>query len=257
MSAAERSLSDPTYAVLADRLAQCERESRARWLLALILHVTVLAFALALQVRAPSREAAKQILTVQILPAQRLGSERPAPPRPDPTPPPAKPAEPPPPAPQPKPAAVPPPEPRKPAPASEAPNAAAEKPAATPPAAPATPADALPPGSERGLPGGLSATGTTLSAIDDPDFTFGYYLDQLLESIRRQWTRPPVGAGVEAVLHFTVERDGRVSALEVKQSSGISSFDIAARGSVMAASPLPPLPKGYAGESLGVTLVAR
>jgi TonB family protein len=96
-----------------------------------------------------------------------------------------------------------------------------------------------------------------VSGIDDPDFTFGYYLDQLLELIRAQWTRPAVGPGVEVVVRFSIDRDGRVAMIEVTQPSGISSFDLAAQRAVQSASPLPPLPRGYHGLSLGVTLVVR
>ena len=241
---------DATVAVLAERQARAEEAKRFRWFSALALHLSLLAIATLVSNRAAPKAHPRQILAVQVLPAQRLGT--PAPPRrtvtasrpeADATPP--EPV---------KPAALPSPEPRKPA--------AKPKPVAAPAAAEnlepqeAT-AEPLPLGGANGLPGGVSASGTTLSGIDDPDFTFGYYLDQLLELIRAQWTRPPVGAGIQVVVRFSVDRDGRVSTIEITEPSGISSFDLAAQRAVQSASPLPPLPRGYRGASLGVTLVVR
>jgi TonB family protein len=104
---------------------------------------------------------------------------------------------------------------------------------------------------------GVTAFGATGSRLDDPTFTYGYYLDQMLGLIRSQWVRPPLGGGVECVLHFRIRRDGRVEDVRIVTSSGYASFDLAARRAIESASPLPPLPRGYAGDNLGVTLVVR
>ena len=242
---------DPTVAVLAERRARVEQSNRYRWLPALMLHGLLLATAYLISGRSEARVRPRQILAVQVVPVQRLGEQVPlrrvAPAsRPDTAVAPPEPV---------KPAALPAPSPPKPAgkpkPAVVAPTPfeAEEKEASTEPSPVA--------GSAKGLPGGVSASGTTVSGIDDPDFTFGYYLDQLLELIRAQWTRPAVGPGVEVVVRFSIDRDGRVAMIEVTQPSGISSFDLAAQRAVQSASPLPPLPRGYRGSSLGVNLVVR
>ena len=96
-----------------------------------------------------------------------------------------------------------------------------------------------------------------MAGLDNPDFVYGYYVDQMLSMIGSHWVRPPVGGGVEAILHFQIAEDGRISDLELLQSSGISSFDLAARRAVQRASPLPPLPRSYNRDSLGVRLVVR
>jgi periplasmic protein TonB len=93
--------------------------------------------------------------------------------------------------------------------------------------------------------------------VDNPDFTYGYYLDRMAALIRAQWVRPPLGSGVEVVLHFRIAADGRVSDVRIVQSSGYNSFDLAALRAVQAAAPLPPLPRSYRGGSLGVNLIFR
>ena len=115
-----------------------------------------------------------------------------------------------------------------------------------------------PPG-PRGAPGGnpespFSASGGT---VDNPSFTYGYYLDRMVLLIRGQWVRPQLGSGPEAVVHFRVQRDGSVEDVELVSSSGYNSFDLAAMRAVQAAAPLPPLPRSYREGALGVTLIFR
>ena len=183
-----------------------------------------------------------EYVSVQIVPAQQLGVERPPePPKPEPAPP--EPVMP-----------EPEPQPRKPTPAETPKAAAPSKPTDLP--APAPPPETRQ-GSPEGSAMGVTAFGATGSQLDDPTFTYGYYLDQMLGLIRAQWVRPPLGAGVECVLHFQIRRDGRVEDVRIVTSSGYASFDLAARRAIESASPLPPLPRGYASNSLGVTLVVR
>jgi protein TonB len=69
-----------------------------------------------------------------------------------------------------------------------------------------------------------------------------------------QWRRPALGGEVVALVHFTIHRDGSVSDSRVVQSSGYSSYDLAALRAVQAAAPFPPLPQSYDQDSLGVTV---
>jgi len=183
-----------------------------------------------------------EYVAVQIVPAARLGVERPkpAPPRPTPEPAPPKPVEP-----ERKAPTLPDPKAKKPAP---------EKPAASPPAA--TGARPEEQGTPRGNAAGL-ALGAAVAGLDNPNFTYGYYVDQMLALISRNWARPPVGSGVEAVVHYRIQRDGRITELRILTSSGINSFDLAALRAVQASSPLPPLPRGFRDGSLGVNLIVR
>jgi periplasmic protein TonB len=221
---------------------------------------------------------------VQIIPAQALGVrhpaprpkvEKPAPPKPEPA---AKP-EPAPEPPKPKPK----PEPERPAPKPvreevptlpekpdkkkpEKPKPEKPKPAATTgtghnPAGTAPQGEANGEAGRKGAPTGnplgTTAFGSQIAALDNPDFKFGYYLDQLLTAINAKWTPPSLGGDVKAVVSFRIQRDGSLTDLQVAHSSGYNSFDLAALRAVQNASPFAPLPRAYRNDSLGVTLIVR
>jgi len=205
---------------------------------ALILHLfTPIAFWLIPRWLKPPRPPI-QYVAVQIVPAAKLGVEKPKP----------KPVEP-----KPAPKPEPKPEPVKPSPKAAVPAPVKPKPAAKkPPPAPQPEEQGTPTGNAAGLSlGGATAT------LDNPDFTYGYYVDQMLSQISRNWTRPPVGSGVEALIHYRILRDGRIVDAEVARSSGIASFDLAALRAVQTSSPLPPLPRAFRDDSLGVNLIVR
>lgn len=127
-----------------------------------------------------------------------------------------------------------------------------------PPEAPAAPENAPPrPGAPTGSAVGTAAVGSSIAGLDNPDFTYDYYIAQLLSSIDRNWTRPPVGSGVRAVISFHIQRDGSIADLAVRETSGFDTFDLAALRAVQNASPFPPLPRGYRHETLGVNLIVR
>ncbi len=237
-----------------------------------------------------------QIVPAQVLgvrkPASRPKAEKPAPPKPEPAAEEPEPPAPEPPKPQPKPKPEPPepkpsredvpvlpdkpvkkPEKPKPAPASEISKPAApasRKPMPKPPAnggSGNTPAGTVPQGDDngeagrRGAPGanplGTSSFGSQIAGLDNPDFKFGYYIDQLLGAIDSKWVRPPLGNEVKATISFRIQRDGSITDLQVAQSSGYNSFDLAALRAVQNASPFPPLPRAYRNDSLGVNLIVR
>ncbi len=99
--------------------------------------------------------------------------------------------------------------------------------------------------------------GPSIATLDNPDFTYGYYIDQMLSLIRANWQRPAVGAGVEAVVSFQVQRDGTITGIDISKSSGSPAFDFAGLRAVHLASPLPPLPASFSGDSLGVNLILK
>lgn len=112
-------------------------------------------------------------------------------------------------------------------------------------------------GSPTGNPLGTSAFGSEIAGLDNPDFTYGYYIDQLLSAIDANWVRPPLGGEVRAIIHFRIERNGEISDLRVAESSGYNSFDLAAVRAVQNAAPFPRLPRAYRHDSLGVNLIVR
>jgi len=222
---------------------------------------------------------------VQIIPAQALGvrhpaprpkTEKPAPPKPEPAAEEPEPPAPEPPKPKPKP------EPERPAPKPvkeeaptlpekpdkkkpEKPKPEKPRPASTAtgnnPAGTAQQGDANGEAGRRGAPTGnplgTTAFGSQIAGLDNPDFKFGYYIDQLLSAIDSKWVRPPLGNDVKAVISFRIQRDGSLTDLQVAQSSGYNSFDLAALRAVQNASPFAPLPRAYRNDSLGVTLIVR
>jgi protein TonB len=157
-----------------------------------------------------------------------------------------------------------PPEPAQEPPRAEAPILPDKKPEKKPEPRPVQPAAAAEAPGEAGRPGaptgnplGTSAFGSEVAGLDNPDFTYGYYIDQLLGAIDAQWARPPLGGEVRAIISFRIGRDGRISDLRVSESSGYNSFDLAALRAVQNAAPFPPLPRAYRHDSLGVNLIVR
>jgi protein TonB len=239
------------------------------------LHLAVVALVLLLpRLNPPPPPLA--FVPVQIVPAQALGVRKPAsrPKAEKPAPPKAEPAEEEPPAPEPaKP--EPKPEPPEPKPVREDVPVLPDKPVKKPekPKPPASggtgnnPAGTAPKGDDngeagrRGAPGanplGTSSFGPQIAGLDNPDFKFGYYIDQLLGAIDSKWVRPPLGNEVKATISFRIQRDGSITDLQVAQSSGYNSFDLAALRAVQNASPFPPLPRAYRNDSLGVNLIVR
>jgi TonB family protein len=247
------------------------RPEAASLAVAALLHVLAVALILLAPRLAPPPPPLS-FVPVQIIPAQALGVRRPASrPRvekPPETLPEEKPPEPEKPAPVPEKEDVPVLPPEKPVKNPEKPQpAAAATPTRKPAAATPEPSQPAVPGTPDGEPGrrgaptgssqGTSAFGSSIAGLDNPDFRFGYYLDTLLSAIDAKWVRPPLGDGVQAIISFRIERDGSLSDLQVAESSGYNSFDLAALRAVQNASPFPPLPRAYRHDSLGVNLIVR
>lgn len=280
-------MSQEVHRILSARGRRDSRRTEAASLgAALLLHALALAVALILP-RLQPRPEPLQFVPVQVIPAQALGVRRPAPPRRKPAeaekPAPAEPEPEPEPqeeAPPPKPPAddvpvLPPeekkPEPKKPEPKKPEPARTEPRPDRTTGEEPrpeerTPPSDARPGvapgetgdqlgrrGAASGSPVGTTAFGSRIG-VENPDFTYGYYLDRLLSLIDAQWQRPNMGE-VRAVIHFQIGKDGSISDLRVAESSGYNSFDFAALRAVQSAAPFPPLPRGYKNDSLGVNLI--
>ena len=230
----------------------------------LVFHGLAVAFFLLMPIFLAKPPEPFDYIAVTVVPPNALGSEDPPPQRPEPP----KKKETPPPPPPPPPKEEPPPkvEPDRPVlatqpkepppkpPPKESPKPPPET--QTPPASPL----ADPPkrkGNPLGNPLGASTTEATLG-VEDPNFTYGYYLDRIVSMISQNWNRPPVGGDVkDALIHFRILRDGTVEQLILKRSSGDDVFDRTAIGAVKVTSPLPPLPKGYKRDYLGINLIVK
>jgi protein TonB len=107
--------------------------------------------------------------------------------------------------------------------------------------------------------GAAAVGGAGLSAevgVDEADFEFTYYLIALRNRIGQNWSAPAgmsaSGQPVRAVVYFRIRRDGSIEGAKVEQSSGVGFFDQSALRAVLVANPVPPLPLGFGGSTLGV-----
>lgn len=236
---------------------------------ALALHL-VLAAATLIAASWPGKPVVPlEYVAVQVLPAPARGERRPPAPRPAaPTPPanvPDKPEA----KPEPKPV-VSLPKPSPPA-VSQPPSKLETRPESKPDSKPETkpetkpapptsspsPADPTPPaGTPDGTATGTSRLGYQVLGFEGSTFPFAYYLEQVLNKVDDNWSRPPV-EGPKATVFFRILRDGRVVDLELKEGSGNRAFDLSALRAVTNSSPLPPLPAGYREPTLSVHLIVR
>ena len=250
---------DAVEQVLKRRRSRPGVSSRRALVASLGLHLALAATILVVPMLARGDEQPLEFVgEVMIVPAAALGvrNPQPAPPAPQPT------------VPEPEPA---PPEP-EPAPRElePVPDTRPEPPRPQPPPQrieprSSTPTTPPPPGGgelrrREGSPTGSSLGTASFGATGiDPVFAgkYDYYVQQLLAMVSSAWIRPALGGQVEAIISFRIERDGRITPPRVTQSSGYSSFDLAALRAVQSASPFPRLPQTYQEGSVGVNLIFR
>ena len=193
--------------------------------------------------------------SVVVVPPQALGVEKPPPPPPpkvEPPPPEPPPPEPPPPEPEPVPEDVP-------VLVDKKKKVEKKKPPPERRPAPPPPKAVEPPPKRVGSPFGNSlgaSTNNVTLGVEDPNFTYGYYVDRIVAVINSNWVRPVMG-NLEATLHVRILRDGNITELSIIKPSTSKEYDDAALRAIKTSSPLPPLPKGYDQESLGLNLVFR
>lgn len=204
-------------------------------------------------------------IAVTVVPPKALGDPNPTPPTPppkerEPEPEPEQ-TPPPPPPPPPKPApraertpTLPPPPPAPPPPTKQK-TSTKPPPRANPLQRPPTRSQRV--GSVFGDPLGASTSAATIG-VEDPNFTYGYYLDLVVQRISENWRSPRVGDNTrDAIVYFRIQRDGTVTELRIRESSRADVFDRRALGAVETSAPLPPLPKGYDKDFLGINLIVK
>lgn len=115
-----------------------------------------------------------------------------------------------------------------------------------------------------GIPGGVKTPTAALGvpglsgdvSVDASDFEFTYYLLQVRNRIGQSWGAPAGlvtnGQPVRCTVFFRIDRLGRISDVKLEDASGVPFFDQSAQRAVNISSPLPPLPAGYGGSTLGV-----
>jgi len=86
---------------------------------------------------------------------------------------------------------------------------------------------------------------------------YSWYVQAMVRKISQNWLKGLVDSRVtrapKVFMTFDIQRDGSITAIEVKQSSGIPTLDRSAQRALMATQRLDPLPKDYVGSSVKVT----
>lgn len=245
-------MKDAVQEILARRSGRSPRRQQVvAGAAAFLVHALVVTAAFAVPRLTRGAREYPEYVAVHVMPAAALGPERPRPAPPEPEPP----------APEPGPEPEPPPPPPPPEPDPEIPVLPREEPEPERPPEPRpaprpAPAEPEPSGTPRGSAAGGPYLGAQVVGPGGAAFPFDYYLDQMLGKIRQSWVRPPV-RGIEALISFRVLRNGEISEVDIRESSGSRAFDLAALRAVRNASPLAPLPTSYREDALTVNLIVR
>jgi TonB family protein len=78
----------------------------------------------------------------------------------------------------------------------------------------------------------------------------------MLQLIQRNWNSKQQVAG-QAIVKFTIQRDGRITDVEVERPSGLFALDQTAQRALLLTRQLPPLPAQYTESDLTVHLIFR
>ena len=89
-------------------------------------------------------------------------------------------------------------------------------------------------------------------------YDWGPYAQSMVSKIRVNWyaNMPQIirtGMKGQVTIRFTIQRDGRITDLEILKSSGVPPYDFAAKKAIELSSPLAPLPKDFPNPSERVT----
>lgn len=103
--------------------------------------------------------------------------------------------------------------------------------------------------------GGLSSTGGggTGGYLDVGDFCCPEYLTTMLQLIRQRWDERQPTPG-QAIVKFTILRDGTIASVDLERSSGYVALDLAAQRALHLTRQIPPLPGAFDQPSLTVHL---
>lgn len=108
--------------------------------------------------------------------------------------------------------------------------------------------------SARGLGFGLATGGGgTSGTLDVSNFCCPDYLATMGQLVNRNWDQRQNVAG-RARIQFTIQRDGRLTDIQVVESSGYFALDQAAQRALLTTRQLPPLPPQFPNQTLTVRL---
>ncbi|MGQ9633989.1 MAG: energy transducer TonB family protein [Bryobacteraceae bacterium] len=118
-----------------------------------------------------------------------------------------------------------------------------------------------------GIGGGINispvpgAIGNSLELLSDPQgVDFKPYLVRILSAVRRNWLAiipesARRGRQGRVVIHFAIDRDGKVPKLVIASGSGTDALDRAAVAGISATTPFPPLPAEFTGKEIRLQFV--
>lgn len=98
-----------------------------------------------------------------------------------------------------------------------------------------------------------SGGGGTGAQLDVGDFCCPEYIVTMQDLINRNWTSKQ-NVDAVTVMRFTIERDGRITAISLFKSSGQQALDFSSERALMLTKQLPPLPAEFTQPSLTVRL---
>ncbi len=106
----------------------------------------------------------------------------------------------------------------------------------------------------RGMGFGLSTGGGgTGGYLDVGNFCCPEYLVTMLQLIQRNWNAKQEVPG-EVLVRFVIQRDGRITRVEVEESSRYAALDLAAQRALLLTARLPAIPAAFADDQLTVHL---
>jgi TonB family protein len=105
--------------------------------------------------------------------------------------------------------------------------------------------------------GGLSTGGSGTSGyLDVSNFCCPDYLATMIQLVQRNWNAKQQVAG-DTLVKYTIQRDGRLTNVEVEKSSGYFALDQTAQRALLVTRQLPPLPPQFTESTLTVHLIFR
>jgi TonB family protein len=107
--------------------------------------------------------------------------------------------------------------------------------------------------------GGAKALDQAEILTDTMGVDFGPYLTRVVQVVKANWYNlmppsvyPPILKQGKLSIEFVIQKDGKVSGMNLHTSSGDVPLDRAAWASITASNPFPPLPKEFPGQILGL-----
>ena len=89
-------------------------------------------------------------------------------------------------------------------------------------------------------------------SLDSAKFPYSYYTSMLVKKISRNWQWAVEFGRLKSVVYFKIQKDGTLSDVAIKETSGDALFDQQALRAIQLCDPFPPLPDEYPENNLGV-----